>query len=395
MTVSTSLLLFVVGVGILQGVFLACLIYFHPSSDRTVNKFLSLYILCYCIPMFTPVVHAFYSWQELILFDPFITLIGPFLFLYVRSFKETITTRKAWPHFIFPILYAFFNFYLYRTFVNEFPDTKVFPAEIPHRPIMIFRVLLRISQMIIYFFLASRALTIHQRSIQHLFSETSKINLSWVRWLINGYMALLLLMISLYVLILQNPDRFALIILINTALVTPYLYAVSFRGITQPMLWQLKHGLSKDVVEVEIREAEEIEQELPTSTRNQKVTISPDKRDQITSGILRLMEEERLFLQSELTLQDLADSLATPSYQVTQALNDGIKKNFYDLVNGYRVEEAKRMLIDPANKNSKILTVGLEAGFNSKTTFNTVFKKFTGFTPSEFKDQHPVALAQN
>jgi AraC-like DNA-binding protein len=70
---------------------------------------------------------------------------------------------------------------------------------------------------------------------------------------------------------------------------------------------------------------------------------------------------------------------------VSQAINDGMKKNFYDLVNSYRVEEAKRLLMDEKNNNFTILSVGFEAGFNSKTTFNTVFKKFTGLTPTEFR----------
>jgi YesN/AraC family two-component response regulator len=106
------------------------------------------------------------------------------------------------------------------------------------------------------------------------------------------------------------------------------------------------------------------------------------------------MEHSKLYLQSELTLQDLADQLEIPSYQVTQAINEGLNKNFYDLVNGYRVEEAKRLLSDPVTRNNKILTVGMDAGFNSKTTFNTVFKKFTGQTPSEFKEQQLNSVVQ-
>jgi YesN/AraC family two-component response regulator len=96
-----------------------------------------------------------------------------------------------------------------------------------------------------------------------------------------------------------------------------------------------------------------------------------------------------------LTLQQLADKLQLPTYQVSQAINEGMKKNFYDLVNGYRVEEAKRLLVDLKNKNYTILSVGFEAGFNSKTTLNTVFKKFTGFTPTEFrnKDKEITVLA--
>jgi AraC-like DNA-binding protein len=63
-----------------------------------------------------------------------------------------------------------------------------------------------------------------------------------------------------------------------------------------------------------------------------------------------------------------------------------LKKSFYDVINSYRVEEAKRLLLDEKNRNYTILSVGFEAGFNSKTTFNTVFKKFTGVTPTEYRD---------
>jgi YesN/AraC family two-component response regulator len=103
------------------------------------------------------------------------------------------------------------------------------------------------------------------------------------------------------------------------------------------------------------------------------------------------MEKEKLYQEPELTLQQLAGKLEVPNYQVSQAMNEGLKKNFYDLVNGYRVEEAKRLLTDEKNKNFTILSVGFEAGFNSKTTFNTVFKKFTGLTPTAFREtQRPT-----
>ena len=105
------------------------------------------------------------------------------------------------------------------------------------------------------------------------------------------------------------------------------------------------------------------------------------------------MEKEKLYTETELTLKQLADKLQYPTYQVSQAINEGLGKNFYDLINSHRVEEAKRLLADPKNQNYTILSVGFEAGFNSKTTFNTVFKKFTGVTPTEYRDQkRPVSV---
>ncbi|HEX6892283.1 MAG TPA: helix-turn-helix domain-containing protein, partial [Chryseolinea sp.] len=266
---------------------------------------------------------------------------------------------------------------------------------VPHLPLSKARVFVRIGQMIFYFFLTGKALTSYQRSINHLFSETSKINLSWVRWLINGYIILLLIMVGLYFMILRTPENFGMLILINTAIVTPYLYAVAFRGLTQPTLWQVRHESTPDNLEAAIREVELIEESNHgDEPRIQKNNMSNERMREIVTRVMQLMDVSKLYLQSELTLQDLAEKLDTPSYQVTQAINEGLGRNFYDLVNGYRVEEAKRLLSDPASKNSKILTVGMDAGFNSKTTFNTVFKKFTGLTPSEFKDQQLKTVVQ-
>jgi AraC-like DNA-binding protein len=66
-------------------------------------------------------------------------------------------------------------------------------------------------------------------------------------------------------------------------------------------------------------------------------------------------------------------------------INEEFLVNFYDFVNKYRVEEAKRLLLDN-NRNYKIIAIAYEVGFNSKATFNRVFKKFTGLTPSDFKE---------
>lgn len=395
MAVSQTLLLFIVGVGILQGVFLAALLFFHPKSDKSVNKFLAFYILCYCIPMLTPIVQHFFSWQLLALIDPILLLLGPCLYLYVSSFKEKITTRKAWPHFVLFFMVLVFDIWLYFTFTNQYPISSQVPPDVPQLPQSIARVFVRIGQMIFYFFLAGNALTSYQRSINQLFSETSRIDLSWVRWLINGYIVLLLIMIGLYFMILRTPENFGMIILINTAIVTPYMYAVAFRGLSQPTLWQIRQETSSDRVEAAIKEVEAIEELInQEEPRVQKTTLGDEKINDIVSRVIVLMEEGKLYLQSELTLQDLAEKLDIPPYQVTQSINEGLGKNFYDLVNGYRVEEAKRLLSDPASRNNKVLTIGMDAGFNSKTTFNTVFKKFTGLTPSDFKEQHLKVVVQ-
>jgi hypothetical protein len=309
--ISQTLLLFIVGVGVLQAIFLAALLFFHPKSERSVNKFLAFYILCYCIPMLTPIVQHFFSWQAaLIIIDPTVLLIGPCLYLYVCSYKEKITLRKAWPHFILFFLVLGLDTHLYIKFIEQYPIASELPPEVPHQPASMVRVFVRIGQMILYFFLAGKALTLYQHSIQHLFSETSRIDLSWVRWLINGYIILLILMIGFYFLILRNPENFGIIILINTALVTPYMYAVAFRGLTQPTLWQVRHEATPDKVEAAIREVEAIGELIQEhDAKNQKVTLAGTKISEIVTRATQLMKESKVMKDSVRTSMTL--SMAT------------------------------------------------------------------------------------
>jgi len=96
------------------------------------------------------------------------------------------------------------------------------------------------------------------------------------------------------------------------------------------------------------------------------------------------MRSEKPFLDSELTLAGLAERLAVPPRQLSQAINGGLGRNFLDFVNGFRVEEAKHYLEDPQEKRS-ILDIALLAGFNSKSAFYTAFKRQTGQTPSAYR----------
>ncbi|HEY0741344.1 MAG TPA: AraC family transcriptional regulator [Chryseosolibacter sp.] len=385
-------LLFIVAAGILQAVFLAFVIYYNPDSDKSVNRFLSLYLVTLCIPMLAPIIQFFFAWQLLFILDPFLLLSAPFLYLYVCSFKEKITAPKAWPHFILFFIFAGYNYYMYVSFGSKYPPSHHIPAELIALPSAKIRVLVRMGQMLTYVYLASKVLTSYQRSILHLFSETSKINLRWVRWLINGYFILTIVMGILYLFILRNPDQFWLIIMINTVIVTPYIYAVAYKGSRQPMLWQIRQGMDKGEVLQQMHDAEESEQIISKQVdKTPKNVLSAEKRNEIVDNVLALMSVDKIYLQTELTLQDLGGKLNVPYYQVSQAINEGMQKSFYDLVNGYRVEEAKRLLSDPASSNSKILAIGLDSGFNSKTTFNTVFKKFTGVTPSDYRQTQKQA----
>ncbi len=373
--------------GILQAALLSAVIIFYPKSDKSVNFFLAAYVIVFSVPMTGPVIMYFATWHYSVLLRAMLLLSGPTLYLYVISFKETVRLRNVWFHFI-PFLFQLaFDIRLIAASLDKYPNSVSPPAEVVADPLTIAMFLFRIAQMGFYVVLCWRALNHYQTAIRHLYSETSRINLSWLRWLINGNFALMMVMLFLYPFVLQNPDRLSFFGLINVCAVIPYLYMATFKGVTQPTLWQIKPGLSHQKVEEEIREVERLEN---NSVSERKRTVDADKTAEIVSRAIALMENEKIFRTTDLTLQELADRVEFPAYQVSQAINDGLKKNFYDLVNGYRVEEAKRLLLDPKTSNHKIIALAQDAGFNSKTTFNTVFKKFTGYSPSEYRDSQKV-----
>ena len=99
------------------------------------------------------------------------------------------------------------------------------------------------------------------------------------------------------------------------------------------------------------------------------------------------MRMDKSWSDPELTIDMLALSISCSRHHVSQAMNEKLGKSFYDYINYYRVEEAKHLLTDHSKDNHKIASIAYDSGFNSISTFNDVFKKITGFTPSQYRKQ--------
>lgn len=115
--------------------------------------------------------------------------------------------------------------------------------------------------------------------------------------------------------------------------------------------------------------------------------VLSEKTDEHYQNLLYLMETEKLYQDAELNMNMLAEKMQLSKGYLSRIINQKENKNFYDFVNTFRVEEVKRHLNDPDYAHYSILGIGLEAGFKSKSTFNTVFKKMTKMTPSNYKKQ--------
>ncbi len=394
LTVSENILKMVLGLGVLQGMLLAALIFFHPRGDRSVNIFLAFFILSVSAVMALPLIVQLVGWRNSFFIQSVPLLPGPFLYLYIRSFKETISWRKAWPHFLIFFIWLIPTYFNLLKFGRLYPDTELIPVEALRSPTTIVLIMGRPVLQVVYYFLARRELISYQRSIRHLFSETSRIDLHWAKFLVNGFLVLVGAFFVTFPLILNLPNHIYMLLLLNMAVGVPYIYIATYLGIKQYTIWQVQPGINKEAAEVTIQQAVEIEENTSNGKKPKpaKSAQSDDRMGVLVKKIIGLMEEEKLYQEAELTLQQVANKLQVPTYQVSQALNDGMGKTFYDVVNNYRVEDAKRLLLDEKSRNYTILSIGYEAGFNSKTTFNTVFKKFTGFTPTEFRDKQNTLL---
>ncbi len=107
--------------------------------------------------------------------------------------------------------------------------------------------------------------------------------------------------------------------------------------------------------------------------------------DQVLAELTTAMEQRHLYRNPTLTLNELAQDVEVKPYILTQVLNSRLKKSFNDYVNTYRIEEVLRLMKSPDHQAFTLTALAFEAGFNSKATFNRIFRKITGKTPSEMK----------
>jgi YesN/AraC family two-component response regulator len=117
-----------------------------------------------------------------------------------------------------------------------------------------------------------------------------------------------------------------------------------------------------------------------------KKLLSDEKLEEFKSDLILLMVTKKPFLDAELTLVKLAEQMEISSHLLSYLINNGFDENFYQFVNRYRVEEAKKLLSDNNMNHLSLIGIAYEVGFNSKTVFNTTFKKITGLTPTQFKN---------
>jgi AraC-like DNA-binding protein len=229
-------------------------------------------------------------------------------------------------------------------------------------------------QVILYCIMAYREITAYQRNLFLYTSNMDAINLKWLKQVVFCVLIITgLWLTDIFFKLAKNNvffDNFASLI---------YLGAIFF--IAYFSLKQKEVQLNKQ----EKKEIDVIIIENSTLEGTRKKLISDEELKEMTSMLTQVMDNKKPFLDAELSLFKLASQLDISSHLLSYIINNGCNENFYQFINRYRIEEAKKMIRDPNMEHLSLMGIAFEVGFNSKTVFNTTFKKSTNQTPSEFK----------
>ena len=306
---------------------------------------------------------------------------GPLMYLYIK-FQTVENVRFKWSyilHFL-PFLVVFISAIIFRgrpvMQLENFWDTD---------PFLSFRLIYGLSFFIsittystITFILINR----HQRNIRNLVSYTSeRITLGWLLVLsISFYLTYVAVFIlGVYVIFAKDqtydptlPSYFGL---------TFFAFAFSFYGYKQP-------GIFNEILTESKYHRKEHLQEEDADSKYEKSGLKNKDARKYLDQLLKYMEEKKPYLDVDLSIHDVSDELEIPRHYLTQVINGMLGKNFYNFINEYRIEEVKKLLADEAYSKYTLTSIAFEAGFNSKSSFNSVFKTATGMTPSQFKDAH-------
>ncbi len=326
-------------VAAVQGFFLAFMLALKKSRSQSILAVV-LFLFSTCLLYYV----AF--WTGYLSFLPrmagiclgFNYVIGPLIYFYTRSgYDEASFSRTH--------LFPFLIFILYFLFQNHLVESRV-------RSLDILQVVLQIIHLGIYAFLSYRYV-----------EPKASLGYAWRKQLVLSFMGYVLSVVSYYLLAWSGWLRIEYDYMISASSCL-FIYFVGYKGYVHPeQLRQLDHQ------------------------RYARSSLSKRASGAILTALKNYFSREKPYLKSDLKLADVADRTSFSAHHISQSLNQVEGVSFPDFVNRYRFEEAKRILSNSQDAHLRIIDVAYDSGFNNKTTFTNVFKRFEGITPSEYREK--------
>jgi AraC-like DNA-binding protein len=354
--------------GIVLGVFVILLLNNRGVRKTRANTFLSVLLGALTFSVFhlryaAHVINHF-SLKAYTLGDPTFLLIPPLLWFYILELTgDRVRFRPATILHFAPFLIVIFFSISFGSYFKENVLVAVLDKH-PRLPYSIFWIVI-VIQFSIYQYLIHQKWRAYQSLIKEEVSNPENVSLSWVRFFMSVFLFVnICFLFALFAAI--HLDIGNLVWKSIGMVMSLSIFALGYKGILQREIFYADLSVSSDSSGVQPEKQEKPNQELA------------DK-------LVEFMIEAKPFLDPELSLSSLSKQIGLTRNQLSQLINTSFGENFYDFVNKYRVEEVKRLMADPQKQNYNLLGMALEAGFKSKSTFNLIFKRFTGLTPTEYK----------
>lgn len=356
-------------IGISQSFFAGLLI--STKKPFTVaNRLMAAWLFMLCIELIFALINS--NVIEMYSF-PFVTFTyGPLLYLYVY-FMTNPDKKFNWIfliHFLpflvfFTISVLFRSEPLIRDLRTFFKSDKLFPLRIVYSLSFFFSIT-------IYSIMTFIEIMRHQKNLKNLFSFTSgRMTLNWLKIIsISFYLTFFVFFILSGLDMIGNfiPFDPYFIIFMSIALFST---VYSFYGIKQPVIFG-------DMVK-------EPEKDKAYSEKYLRSGLKDNEAEKYLEKIISFMDSRKPYLNSDLTIHDFSVMTGIPRHYITEVLNKKYNRNFFTFINEYRLNESIKRMSDPGFKNYTLLAIAFDSGFNSKSTFNSFFKSYTGKTPSEYR----------
>jgi len=349
---------------------------FTSKGRRTSNTLLGAFFLSICLNLadvFLFRLGVYFNYPTFAGWGNSLPLVfGPLLYFYTRSviYKNFTITLKWLLHFL-----PFFAFFLitevyYLAQPNDIKESILKNLASQHlAPAFTYVSAVVFIQFFAYAFASIQLVAWYKKTSSQLTSSPLYTNVSWL------YSTLVFFILVMVITTLNS-------VFAQTALAKYYLFI--FNIVILAVLVFVIQVLMKALRQSRFFAFDE--QELRASpSREITDPVERQEKEQIVEKLMLYMHSDKPYLEPELSLAQLAAQLSLKPRALSEAINDIRQQNFFDFINRYRIEEATRLLTNPEDKKITVLEVLYQVGFNSKSSFNTLFKKYTGITPTEFR----------
>lgn len=359
---------------VFHGILLATVFLLHKKLNTTSNKFLALSILGIC----GIIGYEFFVWlaleEQIPIWVAALPIyigtsipVGIFCFVvFLIKPDHQLSKIEKWGFVAMGVEFFFHFIQMLIPMLMEYSEQ----VELVEEYSFILSWLISVLAFIVFLPMALYHVAQYQRFLYDNYSTTDKKSLSWLQsFLMLMFITSLLWCLSFiqYILGYENACDFTYNIV--TICFILLLFSIGYFLILEYSWFEIAPIKNEST------------ESKPTQNKLSSNTIHYYKQ------LKQLLQNEKVYEDVNLTLDNLSERLQISSGYLSLIIKENEQKNFFEFINFYRVESVKQKLLDEAYKNYTIMGIATECGFNSKSTFYSVFKKFTGETPSAFKRQ--------